>query len=308
MTTTAQEVFDIAMDLIDERLDDGTISASDTLSYNVKTPGILTLLQSELIKQGDIFSTHQISNKPVTNILGYRSNFDVVAFEGDEITYECPEVAKAYYFELDKDATVYIEDYTTVWNVLATITAAPTASGFTAYSGIVIPTSGATKSRIRLGGSYYYRIVNRALFGVPLAAVGDIPVYRPWVLKQMPSDFKSVNEIVNEENDSYSRSAGYKWEGRRDLYMDYYFDGNIRIIYRPIPTILTALTDSMQVDDITARTVIPYGLAAHLMISENPAVASYFNGRFEELKKDSDKKPPSSAEQIINVYCGFEGY
>lgn len=306
MATTGTQVFSIAMDLIDERLDDGTISTSDTLSYNVKAPGILTLLQSELIKQGDLFSTYQISNKPVRNLLGDRSNFDVIAYEGDEITYECSEAAKAYYFEVDNDATVYIEDYTSDWNTLATVSAVPTESGFTAYSGLVTPTSGATKSRIRLGGTYYYRIVNRALFGVPFAVVGDIPVYRPWVLKQMPSDFKSVNEIVNEEVSSYNQNAGYKWEGKRNLYMDYYYDGNIRIVYRPVPTILTALTDTLQIDDVTARTVMPYGLAAHLMLSENPSSASFFNGRYEELKAEANKKPPSPTEQITNLYGGFE--
>lgn len=305
MTTTAQQVFDIAMDLIDERLDDGTISASDTLDYNVKTPGLLNVLQSELIKQGDLYSTHSISNKPVSNLLGDYSGFDIVAYEGDELTYECAGSAKSYYFEVDNDATVYIEDYTSAWNTLATVSATPTASGFTAYSGLVTPTSGATRSRIRLGGSYYYRIVNRALFKVPFASSGDIPTYRPWVLKQMPSDFKSVDEIVNEEGSSYNQNAGYKWEGKRDLYMDYYYDGNIRIVYHPVPTLITALTDTLQLDDVTARKVLPYGLAAHLLLSENPEQASFFNGRFNEMKADESKKQPSSIEQIVNLYGTF---
>lgn len=305
MATTAQQVFDIAMSLIDEVLDDGTIGVSETLDYNVKTPGLLNTLQAELLKQGDLFSTHQISNKPISNMLGDRSGFDVIAYEGDELTYECTGSAKSYYFELDNDATVYIEDYTSAWNTLATVTATPTASGFTAYSGLVTPTSGATRSRIRLGGSYYYRIVNRALFKVPFASAGDIPTYRPWILKQMPSDFKSVDEIVNEEGSNYSQNAGYKWEGKRDLYMDYYYDGNIRIVYHPVPTLITALTDTLQLDDVTARKVLPYGLASNLILSENAEHASFFNDRFEELKADANKKQPASIEQITNLYGNF---
>jgi hypothetical protein len=305
MATTAQQVFDITMDLIDERLDNGTISLSDTLDYNVKTPGILNILQSELIKQGDLYSTHPISNKPIANMLGDRSGFNIEAYEGEEITYECTGSVKAFYFEVDNDATIYIEDYTDTWNTLETITATPTASGFTAQSGLVTPTSGATRSRIRLGGDYYYRIVNRALFSVPLASEEDIPVYRPWVLKQMPADFKSVNEIVNEEGINYTQNAGYKWEGKRDLYMDYYYDGSIRIVYHPVPTLITALTDTLQLDDVTARKVLPYGLATHLMLNENPEQAQYFNGRFEEMKADANKKPPAPTEQITNLYGGF---
>lgn len=120
MATTGTQVFSIAMDLVDERLDTGLISASDTLSYNVKSPGILTLLQSELIKQGDLYSTYEISNKPLTNLLGYTSGFDIIEFTGTELTYEATGSVKSYYFEVDKVGTVYVEDYNGAWNTLAT--------------------------------------------------------------------------------------------------------------------------------------------------------------------------------------------
>lgn len=301
--TTAQEVFNLCMDLIDERLDSGVISESDTRSYAVKTPGILTLLQSELIKQGDIFKTHEISNYPVANLLGYISNFDIRPYEGKELIFEAKEPAKAYYFEVDNDATVYIEDFNGTWNTLATINAVPTASGFTAYKGVVTPSNGATKSRIRFAGNNYYRTLNRALFGVSFA---EVPDYRPWVKKTMPDDFKSVNEIVEEYPDrQYRQDANYKWEGRRNLYINYYFVGRVRIVYRPVPAVITTLTDIMQVDDVTARTIMPNGLAAHLMLTENPAAASFFNQRYEELKFQASKRPPGASEMIGNVYGEF---
>lgn len=305
MSTTAQQVFDIAMDLIEERLDTGLISESYTVSYKVLTPGILTILQAELIKPGEIFSTYEISNKPVDNLLG-NGHFDIRAFEGTELAFECEGSAKAYYFEVDNDATVYIEDYTNGWNTLATISPAPTVSGFTAYSGVVTPSIGATRSRLRFAGSYYYRCVNRALFGVPFASVSDVPVYRPWVKKQMPSDFKTMDEIIEESVDEYTKSAGYKWEGRRDLYISYFFDGNIRIVYHPIPSMVAAITDTLQVDDVTARTVMPYALAAQLMLQENSDIASFFQQRFEEMKRGEEENQPASWESIENVYGGFD--
>jgi hypothetical protein len=303
---TAQEIFNITMDLIDERLDSGLISESDTKGYNVKAPGILTLLQSELIKQGDIFKTYEISNKPIENVLGYSSNFDIQEFEGEELIFEANKPTKAYYFEVDNDATVYVEDYNGSWNTLATINVVPTTEGFTAYKGIVTPSSGATKSRLRFGGSYYYRTLNRALFNVPFASRNDVPDYRPWVKKTMPIDFKSVNEIINEYPErQYDQNAHYKWEGRKDLYINYYYNGNIRSVYRPVPDTITALTDTLQVDDVTAKTIMPYGLAAHLMLEENTDTASFFNGRYEELKAMATRQPPSATEQIINHYGGF---
>jgi hypothetical protein len=306
MAITAQDVFNITMDLIDERQDDGMLSTADTVSYLVKTPGLLTLLQAELIKQGDIYSTYEISNYPVPNLLGERSNFDVRPFEGTELTYECAGSAKAYYFEVDNDAAVYVEDYNGSWNTLSTITTAPNTSGFTAYKGVVTPSSGATRSRLRFTGSYYYRNTNRALFGVAFASAGDVPVYQHWVKNTMPADFKSVNEIINEYCDgNYIQSSGYKWEGRRDLYVDYYYKGKIRIVYRPVPGTIAAITDSMQVDDVTARTIIPYGLAAHLLLTENADSAGFFQQRYDELKAIASKMPPAASEMIENMYGGF---
>jgi hypothetical protein len=305
MATTVQEVFDTAMDLIDERLDNGTISPSDTVSYSVKTPGIITILQTELIKQGDLFKTYEITNKPIANLFGNNSEFDILEFTGDEFILECAGSAKSYYFEVDRVGTVYIEDYNGSWNTLVTITTINTPNGFTAYKGVVVPSSGATRSRLRFAGSYYYKTVNRALFSIPFELSADVPDYRPWVKWQMPSDFKSINEIVNEKGTAYNQNSGYKWEGRRDLYINYLFEGNIRIVYRPIPTVITALTDILQIDDVTARTVLPYGLAAHLMLEENAATASFFNGRYEELKVTSSRQPPSAMELIENSYGGF---
>lgn len=306
MATTVQQVFDLSMALIDEVLDNGTISVSDTASYSAKTPSIVTLLQTELIKTGDLFSTYEISNKPVDNLLGYSSEFDIMEFTGDEITREAEGSVKAYYFEVDRVGTVYVEDYNGSWNTLDTVTTTNTPSGFTAYKGVVTPSDGATRSRLRFTGTYYYRTVNRALFSVPFESESDVPNYRPWVKVSMPADFKGISEIVEEYSDrQYFNTANFKWEGRKDLYMSYFYEGNIRIVYRPVPTIITALTDTLQIDDVTARTVLPYGLAAHLMIEENTTTASFFNQRYEELKSLANRKPPAAIEEIQNFYGGF---
>jgi hypothetical protein len=304
--TTVNEIFSIAMDLIDEREDSGNLNESQTIGYRVKTPGIVNLLQSELIKQGDLFATYEISNRPITNELGFISNFDIREFIGEELTFEANRPAQAYYFEVDRVGTVYVEDFNGSWNTLATITAVNNPSGFTAYKGIVTPSAGATRSRLRFGGSFYYRTVNRALFNVPFASSGDIPNYKPWTPYDMPMDFKSVNEIVEETPDrQYHNTSNYKWEGRNKLFVNYYFTGKIRIVYRPIPTLITAMDDVLQLDDVTCRTVVPYGLASHLMLEENPLTASYFNGRYIELKEEAGKMPPSASEMINNVYGTF---
>lgn len=48
MATTAQNVFDLAMDLLDERLESGSTDTNNTSVFKVRTPGLLTLWQNEM--------------------------------------------------------------------------------------------------------------------------------------------------------------------------------------------------------------------------------------------------------------------
>jgi hypothetical protein len=304
MSVTAQEVLDIVYALGDE-LDETTGNPDDTEDLQVRTPGILTALQAELIKNGDVFTPYEISHKPTVNMLGYTSGFDYVEFTGEDKIYEVSGNVRAYYFEVSDDATVYVEDYTGSWNVLATINAAPTVGGYTAYKGVVTPTAGASKSRLRFSGTYRYVFTNYAMFSVRFASSGDVPTYRPWVKYPMPSDFKSVDQIIEEyPQRQYTKSSNYKWEGRADLYVNYYFEGNIRIIYRPIPAKITALTDVLQVDDVTARSVLPWGLGMELYKTDETKFA-YFRDRYMGMKALSMEKPPVTEQPITDLYGGI---
>jgi hypothetical protein len=271
------------------------------------TPGILTALQAELIRSGDIYSTFEIACKPANNMLGYSSGNDYVEVPDSSGNYtvskECSGSAKAYYFEVSNDCTVYVEDYTGVWNTLATVNCAPTLGGYTAFKGIVTPTAGATKSRLRFTGSYRFIFTNYALFKEAYASVNDVPIYRPWYKVEMPTDFKSIETIVEEyPQRQYTKSAAYKWEGFKDLYVNYYFEGNIRIKYRPVPSTVTSLSTVLQVDDVTARSILPWGLGMELYKDASQTKFAYFERRYREMKALSMLKQPASESAILNVY------
>lgn len=51
-----------------------------------------------------------------------------------------------------------------------------------------------------------------------------------------------------------------------------------------VPEVITDLNQDLLVSDRTAILVLPYGLAAHLLITDDPNTASFFNSRYEELK------------------------
>lgn len=298
---TAQQIFDITCDLINKRQANGIINASTTAIYKARAPGILTLWQSEIAKSGDLYATHEISNKPIPNMLGLLKEFNITEHVETDLTYEAIGKAKAYYFEVDGPATVYVEDYTTQWNTLATIIVPDTVESFTGYKGVVTPTTGATRARLRFSGSYYYRTINRALFSYPFQA-DRVPDYRPWIKKEMPSDFKSIDQIVSEFPErQYQKESNYRWEERKNLYINYYFEGNYRVVYKPVPIPITSLTQTLQVDEISSMSGA-YFLASHLLLVEDPDSASYFNQRYEELKMESNIKTPATATQIIDIY------
>lgn len=64
------------------------------------------------------------------------------------------------------------------------------------------------------------------------------------------------------------------------------------------PSMVTDETSVFYLDNWTCLSVLPYGLAAHLLLTDDPNRASFFNSRYDELKQ----KIPSSIVAIQNVY------
>jgi len=69
-----------------------------------------------------------------------------------------------------------------------------------------------------------------------------------------------------------------------------------------VPTI-TSMEQNLSVPDKTALTVLPYGLGAHLLMSEDMSVASFLNSRYEELKR----RTPTTITKVQDVYGLFGG-
>jgi hypothetical protein len=63
-------------------------------------------------------------------------------------------------------------------------------------------------------------------------------------------------------------------------------------------TSIVSESSLFQIDDRTARTVLPYGLAAHLLMNEDQNRAAFFNARYDELKR----KRPAIISKIVDVY------
>ena len=71
---------------------------------------------------------------------------------------------------------------------------------------------------------------------------------------------------------------------------------------RSIVPLLTQFDQPIDLDDAIAQGVMPYGLAAHLLLGENDAMASFFNQRYEELKYTIGAKKPAVWEDISSPF------
>ncbi|SBW02374.1 conserved hypothetical protein [uncultured Eubacteriales bacterium] len=75
---------------------------------------------------------------------------------------------------------------------------------------------------------------------------------------------------------------------------------------RPVCAEIKTFEESIDLDDGICQGVLPYGLAAHLFLDENPEVASYFQQRYEELLTVARNSIPAGSEDISNLYGGIE--
>lgn len=74
---------------------------------------------------------------------------------------------------------------------------------------------------------------------------------------------------------------------------------------RPIAKIIENFTDAIGLDDYICQSVLPYGLAAHLLLDENPSSASFFQQKYDELKASLARGLPGVSVDIEDVYGGF---
>ena len=66
---------------------------------------------------------------------------------------------------------------------------------------------------------------------------------------------------------------------------------------------ITQATGDLDLDDYICYSVLPYGLAAHLFIDDNPASAQFFQQRYEELlNRIKNEGMLAESEDIYDVY------
>lgn len=296
---TAGSIFYKVRALLDEYTDDGVfIPEDEVIDMQKKSIPLIDMAQKELYKIGKLYKTFEMTRKPYPNALGLLSNFDIVDYEGTEQHYPKADGvhATAYYFEVDGTGQAQIQENNGSWQTIKTIDFDTTK--LTDFRGL---TESTNKVRIVFTGSEHYRHANRCLFTLPFAE-DKIPPYKPWVKVELPADFRTLDQVVTEYPErQYSQDSNYKWEGFKTFVVNYYYDGIIRIIYKPIPTPITDIDDELELDDVTSQAIVYY-VAARLAPFENKELVQFFESKYMELKAENISDKPLSEETIVDMY------
>lgn len=77
---------------------------------------------------------------------------------------------------------------------------------------------------------------------------------------------------------------------------------------RPICAIIPDFETPIDLDDYICQTVMPYGLAWHLLLDENPTSASTCLQRYQELVAGLEKGFPKESEDIFDVYSSGNSF
>lgn len=316
MAYTGTEIFNQSIAILDELSDTGTIIDSQIKDYKYRAPYLLDLWQHEMARNGDLFKTFELSCYRKSNLLGDIAQMGIIKENNAESQAYTVTGAHCFYLEVDGDCTITFTEggaalagfysfnggTATAHTGTIAITVPAGTTSFLPVKGTLAAAGGAVTMTI--SGSYYFRHNNRALSPYKYSAATKVPDFKPWYKITMPTDFKSRSQIISEyPNWQYQEgSSSIKWEGANELYVLFSYEGLIRIKYIPVPTKVTALTQTLEVDDVCA-TSGAYYLAEHFaMADQNSELAARCKEKFRELKIDSMVKTPLQPSEIKDIY------
>lgn len=283
---------------IDEYSNNGNLideiqNADYTLKHNRLADGV----QKEIAKIIKIPAKYEITQNPIDNQLGKLYGFDLVQHTDEDLIYSAIG-SKAYYFEVDNIATIYIEVRNGgIWQIVETIENTDKRK-FTTHKGLIANTN--NEVRIRFSGDYVYNIRNRALFEYPFPTADDIPDYRSEVSYEMPEDFMELDKVIHRTDPrAYKDMIDYHWENKRTFVTNYFNTGSFTIHYWKYPkTILPNADDTTEFEiDVAVQELIPIKVAALTVIKEDADLSTTLLNLYEvELTRLLSGQTPEKNE------------
>lgn len=278
-----------------------SLSDPNQMDFVLKINSLCDDAQKEIATTAKkISAVMRLSQYPVVNALPSPIYmFDIVEHTTQDISY-IAQGAKAYYFEVDNVADIYIEEQVNgVWQALPTpihLQQLTKPTGYsTGFKGFIVALNASNNIRIRFSGNYEYRIRYIALYTSNFNTLADIPPYTRYNLYPMPDDYFELKPegITFKGNQSdgypYQKTADYYWEydstGKSVIAINYYNKGEYMIPYYRYPTTIDDSTlDTYNFElDTEAQRLIPYYVAGNLLLSDDIAVATMLLNQYQTM-------------------------
>lgn len=275
--------------LIDRYSQKGTVLATPlTADYTNRIPDLANDAQIEVAKKKKLSAVKTIVNN---TIMPAYKDFTLQKYIAGSSIYS-GEVSGAvtYYFEVDGNGTVFIEDWNgAAWVTLSTITVVTTE--MKAYTGSL---SG--KCRIKFAGGSNYNIRNVAIWTQAMT----VTQFAPYLEYAMPTDFMELNEVIYNDVNGNRSSVAMEWANNK-LLIPYDTKGVFDVHYYKYPTAITGATaDNYTLENtVDAQECYPFYCAAQLIASENDDVYKKLMGEYE-LKLSRLETYEYGRREIIN--------
>jgi hypothetical protein len=177
--------------------------------------------------------------------------------------------AKSYYFAVDGVSSWVIEEERVkdVWTELSTSNQVSPKGEYTAYKGFTGVSDPSYNVRVRFTGLYPYNIRNIALYAFVFPTIADIPDYERYVIYTMPTNFFSLNKVVQKGQAMlYDNTLDWNWEGRNEIALNYFLVGEIDVFYHAYPMVVEdgVLDDYILELDEEACQAATYGVATEI--------------------------------------------
>jgi hypothetical protein len=251
---------------------------ADNIDYRLRGNRIINEVQKDIAKVIKIAKVKHYSQYPPTNQLG-DSNYNIYQHINADISYQAVG-SLAFYFEVDSEATVYIEEETATdtWSIITTINATSINSDFVSYRGKIIASNVLNNIRIRFSGSYPYQYKNVALYTTEFKTSDDVPSFGQYLEYVLPINFYKLDKIsfTSFDNSNYCNEfSDYYWTNPTTLLVNKDYKGLIKVHYWAMPSMIQSddttptLYDAVQLEVMdSAIDIMVSGVAGRLLLPD----------------------------------------
>lgn len=199
--------------------------------------------------------------------------------------------AKAYYFEINNDANIEIQQYdesSLTWNTLEIINhISDTAGSYEVYKNNIYSENVGEIRIVFKADDYMYSVRNIAMYSVKFRTEDDVfnnTRKQRYDLRTIIPDFYDVMSVEYEKDGNIGKyNSDFTLEEDNILVIDGKREGNFIITYKAYPTKITTNTsDSFRLNiPSEMAAILPLYIASELYKDDDAAIATQYRNQFE---------------------------